>query len=378
MIRVCYMVDAAFLGGAEHYIARLACALDPARFEASVLLRHTEDVDLDAWARGLGAQGIRVLRTPMNLPYRPGHAVAILRALDTLRPHVVHVNMPGPYNGQNALLVPLARLAGARTVVTEHLPMVERSPKRGALKDVAYRWLDLAITVSRANAAYVSGRQRVAESRVRVIYNGVADVPRPPDGGATMRARLGAERGDVVIWFVGNLIPHKGLCDLIKALSSVARTGWRLGVIGDGSDRDAALLAARAGGVESRVQFLGHQPPSAVRAALPAGDILALPSRMEGLPYVVLEAMAAGLPVVSTAVFGIPEAVADGDTGLLVAPGDAPALAGALRVLLASEGTRRRMGAAARARYEALFTLDRQVAATSAVYRELVTGRSAT
>lgn len=376
MIRVCFMVDAAFLGGAEFYVSRLAGSLDRSQFEASVVMQRSADPGLNEWAASVEAQGIRVVRTPMHLPFRPAHAISILRTLEAPAPHVVHVNMPGPYNGQNALLVPLARLGGARVLVTEHLPMVERSARRAALKRLAYRFLDLAVTVSNANAGYVRERQGVPPSRVRVVYNGVEDAPAAPEHVLATRARLGAGREDVVVWFAANLLPHKGLVELLQALSMVHETSWRLGVMGDGPEREGAERLVRGAGLAGRVVFLGRQAPAVVRATLPAGDLLALPSRMEGMPYIVLEAMAAGLPVVSSAVFGIPEAVVDGETGRLTAPGDVPALARALDALLRDAALRRRMGAAARLRYEAMFTLDAQVAAMSAIYRELATGRS--
>ncbi|HEU4365943.1 MAG TPA: glycosyltransferase [Candidatus Krumholzibacteria bacterium] len=376
MIRVCFMVDAAFLGGAELYVSRLAGSLDRSQFDASVVMRRSADPGLNEWAASVEAQGIRVVRTPMHLPFRPAHAISILRTLEAPAPHVVHVNMPGPYNGQNALLVPLARLGGARVLVTEHLPMVERSARRAALKRLAYRFLDLAVTVSNANAGYVRERQGVPPSRVRVVYNGVEDARAAPEHVLATRARLGAGPEEVLVWFAANLLPHKGLVELLQALSMAHGTNWRLGVMGDGPERDGAERLARGAGLAGRVVFLGRQAPAVVRATLPAGDLLALPSRMEGMPYIVLEAMAAGLPVVSSAVFGIPEAVVDGETGRLTAPGDVPALARALDALLRDAALRRRMGAAARARYEAMFTLDAQVAAMSAIYRELATGRS--
>jgi glycosyltransferase involved in cell wall biosynthesis len=377
MIRVVFAVDAAFLGGAELYVSRLAHALDPASFSVSVVMRRSPDGGaLHAWADDLEASGVRVIRTGMELPRRPGHALRILRALDSIAPHVVHVNMPGPYSGQNALLVPLARLSGARVLVTEHLPMVAPLWKRAALKRAAYRWLDLAVTVSHANAVFVRERQGVPATRIRVVYNGVEAVEAPAWVRREVRAALSVPPDAVLIWFVGNLLAHKGLQDTLHALSKLRTPHWLLVVIGEGPERDAAVALARTAGCSDRVRFLGHRPHDEVRAMLPAGDLLALPSRIEGLPYSVLEAMASRLPVVSTAVFGIPEAVADGETGLLVAPGDSEGLAHAFERLVADADARARMGAAAYERYTAMFTIEKQAAAMSRIYRELATGRN--
>jgi glycosyltransferase involved in cell wall biosynthesis len=376
MIRLCFMVDAAFLGGAELYVSRLAGALDPSRFAISLVMRETTDAHLVTWANRFAASGVRVVRTPMHLPFRPAHALAIYNILDGLSPHIVHVNMPGPYNGQNGLLVALARLCGARVVTTEHLPMVEGSVKRTLLKALVYGGVDCAVTVSHANAVLLRERQGVPASRIRVVYNGI-EPPLAHQTRPEQRVGLGVGSGDVLVWYVGNILRHKGLEDVIAALSRVRMRDWRLAVVGDGPDRPAAERCAAEAGLADRVRFLGHQAPEAVRALLPAGDLLVLPSRMEGLPYTILEAMAAGLPVVSTRVFGIPEAVVDDETGILVAPGDGDALTHALEILLGDASLRVRMGAAARARFEAHFTLHRQASVMTALYEELYTGRSA-
>jgi hypothetical protein len=166
VIRVCYVVDAPFLGGAELYVSRLAGALNKREFSATVLMRRdARDPRLVQWADELRAGGTDVHAIPMRLPFAPLDAWHLFRALDSVAPHVVHVNMPGPYDGQFGLVLPIARATGARTVVTEHLPMVEYLWKRAALKRAAYRFLDLAVTMTEANARLVAERQGVAPIR---------------------------------------------------------------------------------------------------------------------------------------------------------------------------------------------------------------------
>jgi hypothetical protein len=107
MIRICYVVDAPFLGGAELYVARLARALDPRAFSVSVLMRRdAQDPRLMQWAEALRAAGVTVVATPMRLPYVPLDAWRMFRVLDTLAPHIVHVNMPGPYDGSSGSCFP--------------------------------------------------------------------------------------------------------------------------------------------------------------------------------------------------------------------------------------------------------------------------------
>jgi glycosyltransferase involved in cell wall biosynthesis len=176
--------------------------------------------------------------------------------------------------------------------------------------------------------------------------------------------------------FVGNIIAHKGLHVALEALSTLG-TGWRLRVAGSGPDEARCRLLAGRLGLGAQVEFLGRQSAQAVERILGDSDVLVLPSEMEGLPYVILEAMASSLPVVSSGVFGIPEAVVDGETGLLVPPRDPAALAAALARLIGNADLRARMGANARRRFEERFTLERQVRAMSFLYSGLVNGTRA-
>lgn len=374
MIRVVYTVDAPFLGGAEHYVARLATGLDRLRFSPAVVMRSNDvDDSLLAWAAELESSGIPVTRVRMRLPFRPGDAVPIYRALAAIEPDVVHVNMPGPYSAQMGLLAPLARLAGARVVVTEHLPMVPRLWKRDLVKRLAVGFVDAAVTMTRANAELMVNRQGFPRRRVRVVENGVRAAFGTREGDSNARADLGLEAGTVAFVFVGNLIEHKGLRRVIEALSSLA-TGWRLVVVGTGPEAGPARALVSRLGVGERVVFLGRCSAEHVERVVAACDVLVLPSAVEGLPYVILEAMACAKPVVSSRVFGIPEAVIEGETGLLVSPDDVAGLAAALHTLAGDPALRARMGRAGRARFEERFTLERQLRVMSALYRELVTG----
>ncbi|QIA26691.1 glycosyltransferase family 4 protein [Thermaerobacter sp. PB12/4term] len=149
---------------------------------------------------------------------------------------------------------------------------------------------------------------------------------------------------------------------------------WVVELAGDGPLLPGAVKLARTLGIGHRVRFLGAQPDGA--GAVQDAAVAVLCSQREGLPLAVLEAMAAGVPVVASAVGGVPEAVRPGVTGYLVPPGDPAALAHCLRLLLADPILRQRMGAAARARYESRFTVDRMVEATLAVYRRVCGGSS--
>ncbi|WP_425097884.1 glycosyltransferase family 4 protein [Tropicibacter sp. S64] len=163
--------------------------------------------------------------------------------------------------------------------------------------------------------------------------------------------------------FVGRLAAVKGLPVLLDALKGLDGD-WHLTVIGDGPDR--AALERQAQGLP--VDFLGYRSQSDVADALQKTDIFALPSFAEGVPVVLMEALASGVPVVTTRIAGVPELVENGVNGHLVPPGDADALRNALQTLLQDPDTRRRMGASGQAKVRADFDIRMEARRLSALF----------
>ncbi len=143
------------------------------------------------------------------------------------------------------------------------------------------------------------------------------------------RQRSDANTGKRLL-FVGRLAAVKGLPVLIEAMQSAKTKGLHLTIVGDGPDRATLEAVVEASGLSSQVTFLGYRSQSDVADLLGESDVLVLPSFAEGVPVVLMEAMAAGLPVIATRIAGIPELVEGGVSGLLVSPGDASALAAAI------------------------------------------------
>ncbi len=187
--------------------------------------------------------------------------------------------------------------------------------------------------------------------RISVIYNGI-DVA-PID--AAMPTALGLPDDAIAIGYVGSFEPRKGLRDLARAWPRIAEAvpAAHLVLVGTGSEEPAlrALLTEAP-----RVHWLGYRTDTA--AIYKTLDLLVLPSYVEGAPNVVLEAMAASVPVVATAVSGTPELVAAGITGELVTAGDVEQLASVVTALALDEARRRRYGAAGRERVERSFRLE--------------------
>jgi glycosyltransferase involved in cell wall biosynthesis len=234
----------------------------------------------------------------------------------------------------------------------------DKRPAQIALQRAAYGCAHKVVANSQAAADRLMS-ERVPERKIAVVPNGL-DV----DQFSSRAARPSLRR--VVV--VANLRPEKGHDVLIDAAVEVVRRfpDARFELTGGGPELGVLQARAAASPVSHVFTFLGHR--SDVAARLQANDIFVLPSRSEAFPNAVLEAMAAGLPIVASAVGGIPELVDNERTGLLVAPDDPRALAERICRLMTDPALAGRLGAAARADVEARYSFDRMVAAFESVY----------
>jgi glycosyltransferase involved in cell wall biosynthesis len=213
-------------------------------------------------------------------------------------------------------------------------------------------------------------RQGYPAGRIEVVHNGVP-VPATRSNGA-LRGELGVPDGAPLLGEIGRLCDVKGQRELIEALSWLPEA--RLVLVGADLERGGAFqteleLVAQRAGVRDRVVFAGHRDDAT--DLLDELDLLILPSWTEGLPVVVLEAMARARAVVATPVGGTPEIVVDGETGLLVPPRDARALADAIGHLLADSELRGRMGRAGRERVAQSFSEEAMTRRMLEIYDEL-------
>ncbi|MEW6770825.1 MAG: glycosyltransferase family 4 protein [Bacillota bacterium] len=226
------------------------------------------------------------------------------------------------------------------------------------------------ITVSEALRRELIAREGLEPDQVVTVYNGVNPGEfQVAESREALRRRLGLPAEGPVVGTVTRLAPQKGLRYLIEAAALFPPEERPVFVVvGDGPLRAELQELAEKSGVSSRFVFTGVRRD--VPQVLGALDLLVLPSVTEGLGLILLEAMAASLPVVATAVGGVPEVVLDGETGVLVPPRDPAALAGAIAGLLRAPERARRLGAAGRERVARLFTVERMVGQVSGLYRE--------
>ncbi|MFZ0639621.1 MAG: glycosyltransferase [Candidatus Acidiferrales bacterium] len=230
--------------------------------------------------------------------------------------------------------------------------------------------VDRYIAVSEANARYLIEQKRIPARKVSVIQNGcsierVDPAKAHPEG---IRESLGFSKGDLVLLAMARLEPQKGHRILLQALALLQTQfpNMRLICLGTGALQDELKKVTQDLGLEAIVRFVGFQ--SNVSDWLAAADIGVLPSFYEGLPLAAVETLAAGLPIVATAVDGTPEVVIDGETGLLVPPGDPAAMADAISKLARQPELRRKFAVAGRERVLKQFTIQRQVEQTSNLY----------
>lgn len=366
VVRVVYFSDSPWVGGAERYLHLLAANLPRGEFEPLAIVNGGERLDpLRGWLR---ASGVPVADSRLALPRSPRGIGDFVRALRGMRADILHCNQPGPWGAQYGLVAPLAKFAGVRAVVaTEHLPMVPSFAKGRIVKSAGLLAIDRVITVSEDNAGHLVRNHRVPRSKIRVVLNGIPEpVPASREGA---RAVLGASADEVLCLVAASLEERKGHAVALGALETLPGR-VRLLVAGAGP-LDAALRErAASASLRGRVAMLGSRDD--VPALLAACDVLLVPSFLEATPYVILEAMAAGRPVIASRVYGIPELVVDGETGILVEPGRSGELARAVGFLAGDADLARRLGQAGRRRCEERFRIERCVAETVAVYRELM------
>jgi glycosyltransferase involved in cell wall biosynthesis len=364
-----YVIDNLEFGGGERGFAQLAAALR-ARWDVRVAGAPGGEL-----GRRLGALGV------------PMHAVDVRSRLGVRRTgqlvKLVRRERVDLIHAMGARADVSARLAGWLTGVPV-VSTIAMFPERydvGVLRRAAYgaagriteRLCTALIAESAAIARVLVERHGMPPGRVTCIYRGVElETYRPAARQAeAIRGELGLALDAPVVGTVGRLVYQKAQHVLLEAAARVARTCGDLQVliVGDGPRR-ATLDRLRADLKLARCRLVGFRAD--VPAMLAAMDVFALPSVLEGFPQVLLEALAMARPVVASRIDGITELVEDGITGCLVPPGDADALASALRRLLADTGTAGRLAAAGRRLVEERFSVERMVEQVEALYRGIV------
>ena len=383
---ILYVINNLDSGGTERHLLRILPRLAAAGLSPSVYtITHR-----GALAPQFTAQGIPVIEPPLaglarRLP-RPLRRVAILPVsalflffvLIRMRPRVVHFFLPAAYLLGG--LLSLAAPSGARVMSRRSLNNYQH---RHPLLARVERWLHQRMTAVLGNSRAVLAQLReegVPDRRLGLIPNGIDSRSyRAPASREVLRAGLGLPETALVIAKVANLIPYKGHADLLHALATIKDdlpAGWAVILVGDGREAAPLRRLGAALTLEPHIRYLGRRDD--VARILGASDIGVLCSHEEGFSNSVLEGMAAGLPMVVTEVGGNPEAVVDGETGIVVRARDRVALGAAILTLATDDRKRGLMGEAGRRRVGAQFSLNVCVARYRALYMGLVEDRADT
>jgi glycosyltransferase involved in cell wall biosynthesis len=387
--RIALVDHAAGIGGAQRSLIELVAHLDRSRFEPVILCAADA-----AWAGAPELSGVEVVpvfRPSPVLEQRreelaksvvsSGRALGrglspvadLYRAVRRSRARLIHTNTLKTH----VLGAPVARLAGL-PLVWHVRDILEPGGARTWLIRAAGLGRPRVIAISTAVAAQFAGTRVVPT----LIHNGIpldAFTPGAPD--PALLGELGLRPEHQVLCVVGRLTPWKGHGTLLEALAQLvpARPLLRLLVVGEVSFWEPSYLAelqalARSLGVADRVVWTGFRED--VAPLLRLCRILVLPSVDEPFGRAIIEAMAVGKPVVATRSGGVPEIVVEGETGLLVPPRDAAALAGALAALLDDPVAAERMGQRGCVRARAQFDTRRVAGSVAAVYEELLASRA--
>ena len=353
-VRLTFLVDSPTWGGAETYVASLLRRL-PDRFACTLVATEPVPVPLAAAAE---ARGRLVAAGPVAGRWR--RAPALHRAMAATRPDLVHVNLVDP--DANRILLAVAGAGRAPAVATAHMTGPIASGPRRATLALLYRRLAAVVAVSAEIRDLLTARLELPPGLIRVVRNGVeplAATPRRPTTGT----------GPLLVGGVGRLTRQKGFDLLVEATRRLVADGWPVEVRLAGAGRERDRLAAAAAGLPVHLAGFTDDVPGFLAAL----DVFCLPSRAEGLPLALLEAMMAGLPCLATAVGEIPAAV--GGAALVVPPGDVDALTEGLRRLLGDPGLRADLAGRARDLAVREFDVAAMVEATMGVYDAALAGR---
>ncbi len=343
-IRILQVTDSLDIGGGERHVVDLATALWRRGYDITVASSTG-----GALAPELEEAGVPTLRLVDRLVKRRvslAYAWRLRRLVSRGGYDLVHSHMYA-----SNVAAALATLGtGVPLVVTDHSEGTWRGPLARLVSRLVYRRARHVIAVSKPIQRRLVGGYRMPLERTTIISGAITTAPecdpaRLPPLPAELRDRP-------LVGVVARLLPEKGVGNFLEAVARVAPHCPEVGflVVGDGPLREELLARRKTLGIEKSVHFLGYRLDA--REIISCLQLLVVPSSSEGSPLVIFEAMSAGVPVVATSVGGIPDQVANGQTGLLVPPNDPVALGDALLELLQSPRKARRMGAAGRERLD--------------------------
>lgn len=367
---VCQLLHTLKVGGAEVLAARQARQMrDQYRF---IFVCLDELGELGQELRDEGFP-VHVLERRPGLDWR-----CVLRLAKILRQERADLLQPHQYTPFFYTIMARLLYRHPPIVFVEHGRHFPDYPRRKRI--IANRLLlerrDRVVSVGKAVKRALIANEGILPQRIRIIYNGI-DLSAHQNGyhnREAIRREIGVGPGDLVVIQIARLDYLKDHATAIRTIARVVqrRPATRLVLVGDGPEREKIETLTREKKLEANVRLLGLRTD--IGRLLPAADLFLLTSISEGIPLTVIEAMAAGLPVVATQVGGMPEVIEADQSGLLVPSGDDAALAEAVLRLADDPHLRRQLGLAGRARAYALFSETRMHSEYQRLYQEMLRG----
>lgn len=375
-LKIAYVLPNIEAGGTEQHVLMLCRLLDRSRFSPSLITTAGGGSLFGAFSKHVP---VKVMGDPgrgkrfRSTPWEHARAFAsLVRILRDRRPDILHAYLPAT----NVIGPLAARLARVPRVIVSKRSLAdykERFPLLRHTESFGNRFADVILVNSDAVRRDVERTERHWEGKFRKIYNGVAPIePWTPEETMASRRREGIPPDAIVALCVSNFYPYKGHEDLVEAAARVVPTFPDVVFLLVGRDSgtlEATRTRIRERGLERSFRFFGSRPD--VADLLRASDLFVHPSREEGFSNAILEAMAAGLPVVACNVGGNPEAVVDGETGRLVPTRTSERLADALLEMIGDPKKRKAFGQAGRRRAGGEFSLNRMVVEMERLYESL-------
>ena len=374
-VRVLHVVGESRFGGAASIILGLGRVAQAEGWQVDIL---TTDPFFQQAVRqhGMGLVNLDVIRREIRPLWDLGGLIRLGKFLRREPYNIVHTHTSkGGFVGRLA-----ARLAGVPVIVhTAHgFAFHESSPLSSrlfytTLERIASQWCDRIVSVSEFHRKWAIELGMCSPRKITAIPNGIADPRRQQEVGlGELRRQLGGRHGDLLILSITRLAPDKGLEYLIEATAMLPHTRRRIQIViaGEGPSRDRLEQHARNLRVTDQVRFVGFRQD--VGDLLAACDLVILPSLREGLSISLLEAMAAGKPIIATSIGSHREVASHADVALLVRPGDALSLSECILQLAGDQALMARLGANARAVYESCYTENRMLQSYRQLYLDLL------
>jgi glycosyltransferase involved in cell wall biosynthesis len=370
-IRVLHIVPTLNPGGAERVAVHIVTRLNPKRYETAVVsLGRREECDLDCLLREAGVE-VRYLGKPPGFDYRMYYRLH--RALRDYRPDVIHTHIQVLRYALPSMLL----LKSASLLHTIHnLAERDAEPRARFIHRYAFNHGVVPVAVGEEVAVSVERLYRIP--RCRVIPNGIPTdhYASPRTARKEWRAREGFKDDDVLFVCVARFAPQKNHSLLLKAFAQgpASNPNAHLVLVGDGELQGSLEGQVKVLGLSRQAHFLGLRTD--IPDVLGAMDVFVLSSDYEGNPLSVMEAMAAGLPIVSTAAGGVPDLFENGKEGFLVQPGDVQGLSKVMTSLSVYGEAGKVLGRAAARRAREKFDVSKMVQAYAELYESLDQARS--